>query len=177
MDQHSTLRSMSLFAMALTLSACAGMETVISAPGVSLRNVTVTDINFSSQTFLLGFDVVNPNPFPLPVSAVSYGVELDGQRFASGELAGGFVVPAQGDGEFAISVDLNLLKTAPQLLYVVRDGIHRDVPYSLKGRFVIDLPLVKPVRFESTGEIRMQAADLKVSKWVVSPLGYARNQN
>ncbi len=164
MNRHSTLRSMSLFAMALALSACAGMETVISAPGVSLRSVTVTDMNFSSQTFLLGFDVTNPNPFPLPVSAVSYGVELDGQRFASGETAGGFVVPAHGDGEFAISVELNLLKTAPQLLHIVRDGIHRDVPYSLKGRFVIDMPLVKPVRFESTGEIRMQAADFKASK-------------
>ena len=164
MNRHSNLRSMSLFAMALALSACAGMETVISAPGVSLRNVTVTDINFSSQTFLLGFDVVNPNPFPLPVSAVFYGVDLDGQHFASGETAGGFVVPAQADGEFAISVELNLLKTAPQLLHIIRDGIRRDVPYSLKGRFVIDRPLVKPVRFESTGEIRMQAADVKASK-------------
>jgi len=168
---------MSLFAMALALSACAGMETVISAPGVSLRNVTVTDINFSSQTFLLGFDVVNPNPFPLPVSAVSYGVELDGQRFASGEIAGGFVVPAQGDREFAISVELNLLRTAPQLLYIIRDGVHRDIPYTLKGRFVIDIPLVKPVEFKSSGEIRLQATDLKASKQAAKLLGYARNQN
>ncbi len=155
---------MSLIVMLFALSACAGMETVVSAPGVSLRNVTVTDLGFSSQTFLLGFDVVNPNAFPLPVSGVSYGVELDGQRFASGETASGFVVPAHGDGEFAISVELNLLKTAPQLLYVLRDGIHRDVPYALKGRFAIDMPLVKPVRFESAGEIRLQAADFKAAK-------------
>jgi len=164
MNRKNFLRSMGLIVIALMLSACANMETVISAPGVSLRNVTVTDLDFSRQTFLLGFDVVNPNPFPLPVSAVSYGVELDGHRFAGGETADSFVVPAQGDGEFAISVDLNLLKTAPQLLYVVRDGVHRDIPYVLNGRFAIDLPLVKPVRFESSGEIRVQTADFKASK-------------
>jgi len=73
---------MSLVVTALALFACAGMETVISAPDVSLRKVTVTNLDFSSQTFLLGFDVVNPNAFPLPVSRVSYGVELDGQHFA-----------------------------------------------------------------------------------------------
>lgn len=159
MKQSNALRSMCLIVMALTLAACASLETVISAPGVSLRNVTVTNLDFSQQTFLLDFDVVNPNPFPLPISAVSYGVDLDGQRFASGETAGGFVVPAQGDGEFAISVDLNLLKTAPQLLYVVRDGVQRDIPYVLTGRFAVDLPLVKPVRFQSSGDIRLQTAD------------------
>ena len=177
MNRQNAIRSMSLMVMALALSACAGMETVISAPDVSLRKVTVTDLDFSSQTFLLGFDVVNPNAFPLPVSGVSYGVELDGQRFASGETASGFVVPAQGDGEFAISVELNLLKTAPQLLYIIRDGVHRDISYTLKGRFVIDIPLVKPVEFKSSGEIRLQAADFKASKQAAKLLGYARNQN
>ena len=168
---------MSLMVMALALSACSGMETVVSAPNVSLRNVTMTDLDFSSQTFLLGFAVVNPNVFQLPVSGVSYGVKLDGQHFASGETTGGFVVPAQGDGEFAISVELNLLKTSPQLLYVIRDGVHRDIPYTLKGRFVIDIPLVKPVEFRSSGEIRLQAGDFKASKDVAKLLGFARNQN
>ena len=168
---------MSLLVMALALSACTSMETVIGVPDVSLRNVTVTDLDFSSQTFLLGFAVVNPNAFPLPVSGVSYGVELDGQRFASGETAGGFVVPAQGDGEFAISVELNLLRTAPQLLYVIRDGVHRDIPYTLKGRLVIDIPLVKPVEFKASGEIRLQTAGFKASEQAAKLLGYARNQN
>ena len=60
------------------LMACASTSDLISAPGVSLRNVEITDVDFSGQTFLLGFDVTNPNPFPLPVSTVSYAVELDG---------------------------------------------------------------------------------------------------
>ena len=164
MIRRNALRDMSLIAMAFVLTACGSMETVISAPGVSLRNVTVTDLGFSGQTFLLGFDVVNSNPFPLPVSEVSYGIELDGHGFANGETAAAFDIPAQGDGEFAISVQLNLLKTAPQLLYVIRDGVRGDIPYALTGVLVIDLPLVRPVNFRSTGEIHLQASSSRVAR-------------
>lgn len=145
-----------LFAACL-LSACASTESLVRAPGVSLRNVQVTAVDFSAQTFLLSFDVTNPNPFPLPIASVSYAVELDDYRFASGATAGGFSVPASGDGEFAISVQLNLLKTAPQLLFIVRNGVRRDIPYKLKGQLGIDLPFTKPLRFESVGQVRLQA--------------------
>lgn len=146
-----------LLLAATLLSACASTGDLVSAPDVSLRNVQLTDVEFSHQTFLLSFDVTNPNPFPLPISTVSYGVELDSQRFASGRTQGGFTVPASGDGEFAITVELNLLKTAPQLLYIVRDGEKRDIAYELKGQLGVDIPLVKPVNFESSGAIRFLA--------------------
>ena len=94
------------------LTACASTGDLISAPGVSLRNVEIANIDFTGQTFLLGFDVTNPNPFPLPVRTISYAVELEGYRFASGSTAGGFTVPSTGDAEFTISVELDLLKTA-----------------------------------------------------------------
>lgn len=146
-----------LLLLAAMLSACAGMETMISSPGVSLRDVQVKKVDHSSQTFLLGFDVTNPNPFPLPIKALSYGVELDGYRFATGQTEGGFTVPALGDSEFAISVQLNLLKSAPQLLYIVREGVKRDISYELKGQLGVDIPFTKPVTFETSGEIRLQA--------------------
>jgi len=139
------------------LSACASTGDLVSVPDVSLRNVQMTKVELSRQTFLLSFDVTNPNPFPLPISTVSYGVEIDSQRFASGRTQGGFTVPASGDGEFAISVELNLLKTAPQLLYIVRDGEKRDIAYELKGQLGVDIPLVKPMDFESSGAIRFLA--------------------
>lgn len=145
-------------AAAFVLTACA-TGPVIEAPGVSLRNVEVTRLNFSRQAFLLDFDVTNPNPFPLPVTRVRYGIELDGQHFAGGETAGRFTVPALGDGTFAISVELNLLKTAPRILEVVRDGAGSDIPYALEGDFGVDIPLVGALPFRMTGEIRLRARD------------------
>ena len=142
--------------MAVYLSACASLDNVVSAPGVSLRNVHVENIGFRDQTFLLSFDVTNPNPFPLPISNISYGVRLDGHRFASGEAMSKITVPAGGDGEFAISVKLDLLQTAPDLLFIVRDASRADIGYVLEGQLGIDIPYTRPVRFESSGLIRLQ---------------------
>lgn len=153
-----------LFLSLSLLTGCASTGDLFDAPNVSLRNVEVTDLDFSGQTFVLGFDVTNPNPFPLPVKAVSYGIELDGYRFASGSTRGGFTVPASGDAEFAISVELNLLKTAPQLLYLVRDSLKHDIPYTLYGQFGLDIPLTDPVKFTSSGDIRMQAVSRQALK-------------
>ncbi len=146
-----------LLLISVVLSACAAMEIAIDPPVVSLRTVDVTAVDFSKQTFVLSFDVTNPNSFPLPINYVSYGVKLDKQRFASGETVASFTVPANSDSEFAISVDLDLFRTAPQLLYTFRDGTRRDVPYELSGEFGIDMPFVSSVPFEYSGEIRLRS--------------------
>jgi len=158
MQRLTLMHRASTLITACLLSACASTGDLISAPSVRLSNIEMTGIDFSGQTFVLDFDVTNPNPFPLPITAVSYGVELDGMRFATGETDGGFTIPASGDSEFAISVELDLLKTAPQLLYVVRDGVKRDIPYALTGRLGLGIPLTKPVSFESAGDIRLRAS-------------------
>ena len=76
--------TLSFVLLALALTGCATtMENLVKSPTVELRSVQVMGLGFNSQTFLLSFDISNPNPFPLPVSAVSYGIKLDGQRFAS----------------------------------------------------------------------------------------------
>jgi LEA14-like dessication related protein len=144
--------------LAVCLSACATVsEGLVDSPNVNLRNVQVVGLGFKSQTFLLSFDIANPNPFPLPIRNVGYGVRLDGQRFASGETASEFTVPANGNTSFAISVDLDLLQTAPQLLSIVRGGTGGDVRYELEGRFALDIPFTPEVRYHDTGRIRLNA--------------------
>lgn len=160
MNQWNQGKCVCMTSMMLLLTACAGTGNLVSAPGVSLRNVQVTSVDFSGQTFLLGFDVVNPNSFPLPVKSVSYGIELGGYQFAGGRAPSSFTIPAQSDGEFAISVELDLLNTAPQLLFIIRDGVSRDIPYELSGTLTVDIPFAKPVAFSTAGEIRLSAGEL-----------------
>ena len=138
------------------VGGCASLpENLISKPEVELRNVQVIGLGFKGQTFLLSFDISNPNPFPLPVRHVSYGLKLDGLRFASGETPSEISVPARGKTEFAISVELDLLTTAPRLLSIVRDGVSREIPYELEGELGIDIPLTPPVSFGTDGSIRI----------------------
>lgn len=150
-----------LVALAIALTGCATtMQNLVKSPEVKLSNVQVVGLGLKSQTFLLSFDVRNPNAFSLPVRSVSYGVKLDGQRFASGETPSEFSVPASGGTQFAISVDLNLLQTAPQLLSIVRQSVLRDVSYELEGTLAVDIPLAPPVSFRNDGLIRLSSGSL-----------------
>jgi LEA14-like dessication related protein len=139
------------------LGACATVQQSMQAPQVSLRSVQVERLDFKSQTFLLAFDVTNPNPVTLPIKSVSYGVKLDGMRFASGETISNFSIPAGGDTEFTISADLDLLHTAPALLAIVRDATRSNIPYELDGTLGVDIPFIKPLSFSANGEIRVSA--------------------
>jgi len=152
-------RHLAMAGVMLALSACASLpENLISKPKVELSDVQIVGLGFKNQTFLLSFDIHNPNPFPLPVSHVSYGVRLDGHRFASGQTPSEFLVPASGDEQFAISVELDLLTTAPQLLSIVRDGARTEVPYDLEGQLGIDIPLTPPVAYRTSGAIRLNSS-------------------
>ena len=160
MMETACFRNVAFSAIACFAAGCASTGVIVERPGVSLRNVEVVDIDLDSQTFVLEFDVDNPNPFPLPIRSVSYGVELEGLRLASGKTQSAFTVPAAGNGHFAITVDVNLMRTAPQLMFIVRDGIYRDIPYALEGRFAIDVPFANPVSFRNEGSIRLNAGEL-----------------
>jgi len=151
------VRAASLVAIA-AISACAGTGSLISSPEVRLISIEMISANFNRQTFLLGFDVSNPNPFPLPIKSVRYRVRLGDQQFASGETQGNFTVPSNGNGEFAISVQLDLLRTTSNLSSLIRTGMSRDVDYELSGNFAVDIPFAKPLHFKSGGNIEMQAS-------------------
>lgn len=159
MNYARRIRITALLLALCGLAACASLpENIISSPRVELRDVQVMGLGFDSQTFLLSFDVDNPNPFPLPVRHVRYGVRLDGQRFASGATESSISVPAGGKTEFAISVQLDLLNTAPQLLTIIRAGTRRDIPYALEGELGIDIPMTPPVSYRTDGTIRLDAS-------------------
>ena len=146
---------------ALLLSACATLEDLVTPPGVSLRNVHAEELGFDRQTFLLSFDVSNPNPFPLPLTEIRYGIELDGMRFASGRTPASLNIPAGSDSEFAIRVEMDLVSTVPDLLFVLRNGMDRDIPYSLKGELHTSIPGARPVHFASAGAVRLLERQLQ----------------
>lgn len=161
MKARKQLRIPALLVTLFVFSACAtSVQDLVKSPVVDLRGVQIMGLGFNSQTFLLSFDINNPNSFALPVRSVNYALKLDGQAFASGQTASEFSVPANGASQFAISVDLNLLQTAPQLLSIVRQSARKDVGYELHGRLALDLPFVPAVDYRNTGSIRLSAGSL-----------------
>jgi LEA14-like dessication related protein len=164
MMETARFRTIVLSTVALLATGCASTGAIVERPGVTLSNVAVTEVDLGGQTFVLDFDVVNPNPFPLPIRSIAYGVELEGLRLASGETQSAFTVPAGGESHFEITVDVDLMRTAPQLMFVVREGMYRDIPYALEGRFAIDVPFANPVTFRNEGSIRLNARELAADR-------------
>ena len=150
---QSILRTVSLLPMALALTSCASPGDLIDTPQVELTGIQMNDFSFSGQSFLLSFDVDNPNPFPLPVSSIRYHVQIANENFASGQTASDFTVPANGDGAFDISVNLDMMKSASQLASILRTGMREPLEYKLNGSLDVDIPYVKPVPFSASGVI------------------------
>lgn len=150
---RTRLAGFSLLLATAVLASCAGAGVSIERPAVTLSGVEMSNLSFSGQTFLLSFDVNNPNPFPLPIRTVRYHLQLADQTFASGETQGDFSIPASGDGGFDISVNLDLLKSAGQLGSVLRSGMRKPVAYQLNGSLAVDIPFLKPVPFSTSGVI------------------------
>jgi LEA14-like dessication related protein len=161
MNYVKSMVCIGLVAVLGSLPGCASLpelaETYIKQPEVKLRDVQLQGFGFNAQTFLLTFDISNPNPFPLPVNHVSYGLKLDGQPFASGETPGDVSVPASGMTQFAISVDVDLLATAPRLLSILRDGVRREIPWELDGELGLDTPLTSAVTYRNSGVIQLNS--------------------
>lgn len=147
-------------AIAATVLAagCAGNGSLLRQPSVELASAEVTDMSLTSQTFLLGFTVYNPNPFPLPVRGVSYRIRLNDQNFAGGKTAGHFTIPAEGDENFAISVDLDLMRSGARLTSLIRSGLADDFEYELHGDLDLAIPASPTLRFASRGTVAIQAA-------------------
>jgi LEA14-like dessication related protein len=145
-----------LSAMCLALSACAGTESLVAAPTVRLTSVELVKVSFSEQTFLLGFEVSNPNVFPLPIEAVKYRVMFDGESFAGGETRAAFTIPGEGDGEFVVSVELDILNRATQITSLLQGGMPDNVTYSVDGSLSVDIPFTRPLSFSSNGVINVQ---------------------
>ena len=155
MNRSSAATAMLLLA-STGLAGCASIpEELLAPPRIELSNIQVVGLGFQEQTFLLSFDIENPNAFSLPVRHIKYGLSLDGQHFAGGETESNFSVPAEGATEFAISVELNLLKTSPQLLGIVKDGVQQDIAYALDGSLGVDIPLTPPIKYKTDGTIRL----------------------
>lgn len=144
-----------LFA-AVGLSACAGTGTIIDSPSVELTGVELRSASIRRQTFLLSFDIDNPNPFPLPVKSVDYEIIFDDAKFAEGHTQGSFTVPANSMDSFAISVDLDFLGSATHFKSLMSGGLWENIAYELRGRLAVDIPLVKPIAFSNSGVINMR---------------------
>ena len=154
LNHHGWIPTLALCGL---LAGCAtGTETLISTPAVDLKSVEMEKMTFTGQTFVLGFEVDNPNAFPLPVKAVKYRVMFDDERFAGGETVASFTVPANGSDRFMLSVELDIVNSATEVMSLIKGGMPEHVEYRVDGTLTVDIPFTRPLPFTSSGTIQVR---------------------
>lgn len=157
MTKLNHYRWMPILALSGMLAGCAtGTGALISTPAVDLKSVEMEKVTFTAQTFLLGFEVENPNAFPLPVKAVKYRVMFDDERFAGGETQASFTVPANGTDRFMLSVELDIVNAAAEVMSLIKRGMPEHVEYRVDGTLTVDIPFARPLPFSSSGTIQVR---------------------
>lgn len=139
--------------MLLWLAACAGLS---QKPEVSLAGFELLELGLFEQRFACKLRIRNPNDVALPISALTFGVELNGLPFASGASDKAVTVPRQGEAVLEVTATSNLSGVLRQLRELRKSG--RDqADYRLSGYVTVDglgrLP------FERKGELTIPMSE------------------
>jgi LEA14-like dessication related protein len=139
----------------LGLAACA-FTPKFEAPKLTVVDAQLGSGDLFSQQLKVRMHVVNPNDRALPVRALEYTLEVDGQQLASGVSASSFVVPALGETDFDMNVTTNLAGTLLKLIARGSQGTADAVPYHLSGKVSLSEGLLRSIPFDQSGTFKLQ---------------------
>ena len=143
-------RALALF---LFLVCSAGCAPKFERPNLTVMGIDMQGGNFLQQSFLVKFQVQNPNNRALPVSGLHAELNVGGQRIASGVSNQAFVVPPMGQSEFDMTITANLAAALLQLA-----GRHSDsVDYEVTGAASLNLPFLHDLPFHQTGSLSLNS--------------------
>ncbi len=140
--------------LALLLCSCA-LVPKLEAPHLSIVDVQVVGGDLWQQHLTVRMHVHNPNDRALPIKALDYTVEVDGQQFASGASVASFVVPALGDADFDMNVTTNLATTFVKLLGRASGAGDGEVGYRLVGKVTLSEGFLRSVPFDQKGSFKL----------------------
>jgi LEA14-like dessication related protein len=137
-----------LAAACLALAACVPH---LEKPTLTVANIEYQGGNILQQNFLISFNLHNPNARELPVSGLAAQLSIDGDVVAAGASSHAFTVPAQGDGQFDMTVKADM---ATGLMKFLNHG--NALNYELTGTVSIDLPFLRSLPFHQNGVLPLR---------------------
>ena len=143
-----------LAGLCLAVAGCSTLGYHLEAPQLSIVRVEMLKADLLQQNLRVRLHVRNPNRRELPVTSISYEIEVAGEKFAHGESERDFVVPAQGETEFDVNVTANAAAT---LLKLATGGLKADaLEYRLFGTVTLASGLLRSLPFEQKGRVDLR---------------------
>ncbi len=145
------IRVLAATAIVAVLSGCAIAR--LEPPRLQVVEVGVLGGDLLRQQLRVKMRVHNPNDVELPVSGITYEVQLAGQTFANGESSRDFVVPALGAAEFDLDVTAN---AAAAVLRMLGDRERGDPTYRILGKVRLAKGMIKTIPFDHSGTLKLR---------------------
>lgn len=117
------------------VAGCASLTKPWIAPEVALAGLRIQELGLLRQVFVVSLTVRNPNDRALPVRALTYRIELEGQELAEGTSSVDRQIPAFGEALVDVDVVGNLLGVAVQLPILAQKD--RPLDWTVSGTVTI----------------------------------------
>lgn len=121
-------------AAVLSVSAfgCAGFPRTVEKPTATVRGVALGSASLAGIRGEIALDVMNPNSFGVPLSAIDWELSVGGARAVSGRIESSNTIPAKDSvpvlGELSIgtrdAIDVGAALAAGNRGYTVRGTLH-----------------------------------------------------
>ena len=145
--------------LALVASLLAGCAAPLQKPEVSLAGVELVGIGLVEQRLLLKLRISNPNDVDLPVKALSFDLDLDGQPFAKGASEQPVTIARQAEAQLDVKVVSRFGEVLKQLRAARQNG---KLGYRVHGR--VELEGSGSVAFDRSGEVPLASLERFVPK-------------
>jgi LEA14-like dessication related protein len=140
--------------LASALGACSVFVPKLQSPHLSIVNVEVLSSTLWEQRLRVHINVENPNDRALPVSSLTYSIEVAGQELAHGAANESFTVPARGAMEFATDVAANM--AAALVTILGRSRANDPINYRIVGEVRLADGFVRSIPFDHQGSFKLQ---------------------
>jgi len=122
-----------LSAMVMLLTACVSGPPKMEPLSVTLSDIQPGEMGLLEQEYLIKIRVQNPNNVEIPVSGLSYRIELNGKSFAKGVSKQDVTIPPFGE----VVLDATAVGGLSGILSQVaqfQKGVPDKVSYRLSGK-------------------------------------------
>lgn len=139
---------LAVLAASLALTGCGHTKKIAPAPlpverpVISLTAAKVVSLDFRGLELSFGCAIDNPNPFPLSVARVKYGLALEGRNAASGSIPAPLEIApaapdAPGRGSIVVPVTVRFADVSAFGSLLTGD---REAAYALGGEVIFETP-------------------------------------
>jgi LEA14-like dessication related protein len=121
-------------------------------PQVKLHELDAARFSPQEANAMFYVGVVNPNPFTIRISGVSYTLDIGGKRIAEGTIGKGEKIGPAATGVFETQVVVNEESYGPEVAKLIKS---LKLPYVMRGELSGEL-VNEP--YELKGEIKLNVS-------------------